>query len=336
MSDMSKIFLGIDVAKNSFVASYLHCDKYYTESFDNNKSGFNKLLSWIDYKKYDVVCCMESTGVYSYNLANFLYNKKVFVCLENPLKIHAYAKSRLTRHKNDEVDSRVICEYASKAELRAYKPLTNEHKKLKDISKAIDKYKSDITRFKNQFEAKDSTDKKIMSSYKRMIKHIEKEIELLEKEFLKIITSNESLELDYNNLQTIPGISKITSQVMIGFIYDCSRFKTAKELSAYLGLIPSQYSSGSSIRKQSRVSKIGCSRIRKSLYFPAISAMIHNPIVKEFSEKLKSKGKSNMCVIVACMHKLVHIIFGILKHKKPFDANILKEQKVNLSGAVSQ
>lgn len=54
---------------------------------------------------------------------------------------------------------------------------------------------------------------------------------------------------------------------------------------------------------------------------PALVAIRHNPIIQAFSQTLISRGKSKMAVNIAAMRKLVHIIFGVLKHKKPFDPN---------------
>lgn len=68
---------------------------------------------------------------------------------------------------------------------------------------------------------------------------------------------------------------------------------------------------------------MGSSSLRKALYFPAIVAKNHNPMFKEFAHKLELQGKHTMVIIGAIMRKLLHIIFGILKHKTSFNAQIL-------------
>jgi transposase len=84
--------------------------------------------------------------------------------------------------------------------------------------------------------------------------------------------------------------------------------------------------SGSSVRGKSRLSKTGSSRIRKALYMPALVAMKHNPVVAALRERLKGYGKCNMVIVGAAMRKLVHIIFGVLKSARPFDATIAMSQ----------
>jgi transposase len=68
----------------------------------------------------------------------------------------------------------------------------------------------------------------------------------------------------------------------------------------------------------------GSSALRKALYFPAIVAKNHNPILQSFAQKLKKNGKHAMVIIAAIMRKLLHICFGILKHKVAFNAEVLK------------
>lgn len=55
------------------------------------------------------------------------------------------------------------------------------------------------------------------------------------------------------------------------------------------------------------------------MYFPAIVAKNHNPIIMTFCERLKEKGKHNMAIVGAAMRKLLHIVFGVLSSKKAFD-----------------
>ncbi len=68
--------------------------------------------------------------------------------------------------------------------------------------------------------------------------------------------------------------------------------------------------------------KLGSAKLRKAVYFPAIVAKNHNPILKSFAEKLKRKGKHVMVIIGAIMRKLLHIIFAVLKHNVAFNPNI--------------
>ena len=99
--------------------------------------------------------------------------------------------------------------------------------------------------------------------------------------------------------------------------------QNARQLAAYAGLTPSQRTSGTSLKGKSRLSKIGSAPLRKSLYFPAIVGKKYNPLLKEFAANLKHKGKHTMVIIGALMRKLLHIIFGVLKNKTPFNPHLM-------------
>ncbi len=68
-----------------------------------------------------------------------------------------------------------------------------------------------------------------------------------------------------------------------------------------------------------RLSKIGNARLRKALYFPAVTALRCSPFFQAWAEGLRQRGKSKMAVIGAAMRKLVHLAYGVLKTGKPFD-----------------
>jgi len=89
------------------------------------------------------------------------------------------------------------------------------------------------------------------------------------------------------------------------------QFESASQCSAYLGLVPVQQESGSSIKGRSRLSKAGNPGIRAKLYMAAEVATRYNPDIKAQYERLTSKGK--MSALGAAMRKLVQICFGVLK-----------------------
>ena len=96
-----------------------------------------------------------------------------------------------------------------------------------------------------------------------------------------------------------------------------------QSVAAYAGLAPCEQRSGSRVSKVTTLSKHGNSRLRKAFYFPAVSAMQWNPLVKAHSERLRAAGKPKMVALAACLRKLLMICYGVLKHQQPFDARWL-------------
>jgi transposase len=64
---------------------------------------------------------------------------------------------------------------------------------------------------------------------------------------------------------------------------------------------------------------MGSARLRKSLYMPALTAIKHNAIMKEFYQKLIQKGKPHKVALCAVMRKLLVVAYGILKSGQAFD-----------------
>jgi transposase len=321
---MSEAVLGIDISKKELVVALLINNKNSKNKFTNNYQGFIKLSEWFVEKGLsELKICMEATGSYGEKVADFLYSKNHKVSVVNPACIKSYARSRLARHKTDEVDALLIAEYASKNKLRLYQPRKEEFKQLRSLYRCQQNLKTQHTQVSNYLENEDGLPKVIVTTYRKLIKEIEKQIGNIELSMNNILVANPEIKQAYDNLQTIPGIGRITAIAMLAEVPDFSSFNDARQLAAYAGLTPKQRTSGSSLRGKARLSKIGSANLRKALYFPAISAKTHNPLLKVFADKLKSKGKSTMVIIGAIMRKLLHIIFGVIKHQTPFNPAIL-------------
>ena len=150
-----------------------------------------------------------------------------------------------------------------------------------------------------------------------MIKHLEDEIALLDLAIEAHIRAHPDLERDRRLLQSVKGIGQVMSAQLLP-VFRQGRFQSAPQAAAYLGLAPVEHQSGSSIKGRARLSKAGNAMIRAKLYMAAISAAHFNPDVKALYDRLLAKGKSKMSALGACMRKLIHICFGVLKHQTPF------------------
>ena len=317
---MSKTILGIDVSKKDLALALLVNEKIYKTKILNNQEGFLELLKWLDkHKIKEVTACLEATGHYGQQIADFLYFHNHKVSIINPSCIKAFANSKLMRHKTDEVDSVVIAEYASQNSLILYTPSSPEARQLKELYRCSQDLKNQRTQVICHIES--STLPYILNSWEKILKGIDCEIKELEKAIDSLIQANDSLKINYENLQTIPGVGKTTAAAVLAEIPDLDSFKNARQLAAYAGLVPQIRTSGSSVRGRSKLSKLGSSKLRKLLYFPAVVGKTHNPILKSFCDRLKSKNKPTMSIIGAAMRKLLHIIFGVIKNKTSFDSN---------------
>jgi len=154
----------------------------------------------------------------------------------------------------------------------------------------------------------------------KMVDKLEKEIAKIETEIADLVASNESLNEQFKLLTSIKGIGKLTAFRIIALMPDVTSFATAKQFAAYIGITPKQNQSGTFIGKTT-ISRLGDSRLRKSLYMAALVAKNFNKGLTNFVSRLQQKGKNPKTIICAVMRKLAHIIFGVLKSKQPFNEN---------------
>ncbi|MBM3271567.1 MAG: IS110 family transposase, partial [Candidatus Sericytochromatia bacterium] len=124
-------------------------------------------------------------------------------------------------------------------------------------------------------------------------------------------------------ITSIPGSAEKTAARILAEIPGGSvtTFASARELAAFAGQVPRQWTSGSSVRGRPRPSRMGSARLRKALYLPALVAMTWNPVVRAFCERLAERGKAKKAIVCAAMRKLLHIVFGVLKSRRRFDPN---------------
>jgi transposase len=122
-------------------------------------------------------------------------------------------------------------------------------------------------------------------------------------------------------LKTFVGIGDISAIGLILEIQSVARFKTAKKLASFCGLHPVYKQSGDGIGGF-KMSKQGRVQPRNILYTVALSAISYNPVIKPLYEHHVQLGRNKMDTIGICMHKILRIVYGMLKNNCAFDPKI--------------
>lgn len=317
---MGCIALGVDIAKAKFdVALLINC-KFKTKVFSNDHSGFQKLLIWLEKQGATTAhVCLESTGRYGEGLSNYLYQKGCNISVVNPARIKAFGQSELIRNKTDKLDAKIIAKFCSLLVPSFWHPIPLHVAKMRELLRRLENFKSMQLEEKNRLEMAPEYTK---DSIVRMVKHLDIEIKIVEKDLDEHIALHEDLKAKCKLLGSIPGVGKITSHYAVAFYGEPEKFSGCKQLVAYLGLNPKHKQSGSSVRGKARMSKMGSTHLRKMLYMPAIVSKKNNPPIKALYDRLLAAGKPKKVAIGAAMRKLVHIIYGVLKSGRPFDINL--------------
>jgi transposase len=317
---------GIDISKDVF--DVMDSQKQHRQ-FSNNKKGFRLFIKWITPGS---CCVMEATGVYHTQLADFLYAHGVFVSVVNPLVIKRFIQMNLRRNKTDKADAEMICLYAQHNKLQAYTPDADYIRESRILSENLSLLLKSRTMFKNRLHAlihkQGSQRSTLLKAINATINNLTKQINNLEAQLLDLIIEHDH-DLFYR-LLSIPGIGKSTAMHMIVVSDGFRKFDHAKQFICYVGLSPTENSSGSSVRGSGRISKQGYAKLRNLLFMCSFNACKSNKACKDLFDRITAKGKSKKLALVAVANKLIKQSFAIARSGLVYDAEYVST-KPNLA-----
>jgi len=307
-------YFGIDISHLVFDATDSDGNYYQLK---NNPSGFKKFVKILG---SDSHCVMEATGYYHYQLAYYLLEAGIKVSVENPLAVKRFIQMKLSKIKTDKSDSRLICEYAKQVELKLWQGNSKHQTECLQMTRLLSVYTKQSTMLKNKLHGEavlDNPSKAVVSSLKRSLKQVQKEMKTLEGKL--IILVKEVHQDVLTRLKTIPGIGNKTALMLVVLTDGFERFTSGGELCSYAGLTPVIRKSGSSLNGRSKISKIGNQKLRNLLFMCSFNACKYNKACREIYERLVAKGKSKKLALIAVCNKLLKQAFAIAKSGLVYD-----------------
>jgi len=321
--------VGIDVSKRKLDIALLVNGKIKSKVFENSPAEYRLLLEWLSKSKAsleEMHVCMEATGVYFEPVACALHAAGIKVSVVNPACIKGFGYSENIRNKNDAIDAGLIARYCASMAPSAWTPAPLEQRQLRAWTVRVQALKDIRQQEINRLEAHSVTGMdEVAANVNEHITWLDTEIRKLEKEIDDHIDRHPGLKHDAELIRSIPGIGATTAAKILGHIGDVRRFKSAKAFAAFLGVTPKQRTSGTSLKGRTMISRTGSSALRAALFMPSLVGRRHNPILKRFAERLLTTGMTKMAVIGAVMHKLTHLIYGVIHADKQFDPNFLSK-----------
>lgn len=312
-------FLGIDLAKLTFDATVqTSSGMHHYQAFPNTPEGFQQLQAWLaQHAVSQVHACMEATNVYWQALASWLHNQGHTVSVVNPARIKGYAMAQMQRNKTDKLDSAIIASFCAAHHPSAWQPMTQEQQQLR----ALSRHRDDLlqTRLQQLNRLRDSTDALVRQSLQVVLSAVESQIAAVEEQISALVAAHAELRTKLQLLTAIVGIGAVTAAKLLAEFAAIEQYESAKAAAADTGVTPSHFESGTSVRRRSRMSKMGNANLRAALYWPAITAMRCCWAFKAFAARLAARGKPKKVIIGAVMRKMVHIVYGVLKHQTPYD-----------------
>jgi transposase len=231
--------------------------------------------------------------------------------------IKAHAQSQLSRTKTDKVDAALIADFCATKHPSPWQPPPAEAHELQALVRRLESLQEMRQMETNRLE-EGLPSERVAASLRQTITFLDQQIAATQESIEEHINSHPDLCQQRDLLISIPGIGETTAAKLLGEVLDIKLYKGARQLAAFAGLAPRLHESGTSVKKKAKMSKTGAPRLRKALYFPAISALKYNPSIRRMGERLRLRGKCPMQVIGAAMRKLIHLAYGVLKSGQPF------------------
>ncbi|ACE06679.1 hypothetical protein Aasi_1379 [Candidatus Amoebophilus asiaticus 5a2] len=318
--DISKSKIDLALSENKAGASLT------LKEFSNHLKGYKKMLEWLCEKKVDLdklLVCMENTGIYHHLLVNYLQSQKVFCWVENPVAIKW--SMGLQRGKTDKIDAQRICLYAFRNQDKA-KAYSLKDKNLQKVSELLSARERLIKARKMLLtpigELKQvglvEEEKMVKKACKQSLSALEKEIKSIDKDLEGLVEADTTLKASYSYIRSVDHVGAITALQLLVYTHDFKRFDNAKKLGSYAGVVPFEYSSGSSIRGRTRVHPMANKRLKTSLHMCALSAIRRAGTMRSYFERKVKEGKNKMSVLNAVRNKILQRIYACVKGERMY------------------
>lgn len=312
-----KQVVGIDVSSQKLNLHFLKSDRDF--EIANTENGIRAFLKQ---EKLDAGNCLfgaESTGRYHLTCQKILVENDFEFRLINPILTSRKISSSIRKKKTDRNDAKLIAQIASQGEGRivTLEQLNVSRRTLLRTRTSLVNQRTGIKIILKELEIVGKNDKKIrvaMKSLEKLIGQMDKCVENVEQLALdKKERSNEE-----RLIQTLPGFANRLSAIVSIETGDFSRFPTATQYKAYVGIDPRVIQSGNSLRT-GKITKRGNAHLRTAFYLAAQVARCHDPELKAFYQKKKSEGKATRVAIIAVARKLCERVFAVIKKNKPYE-----------------
>jgi len=318
--------LGVDVSKKTLDISCSELNEHIKIS--NGSEGFTLFLKWCKSLKIDLqnsFLVMEFTGGYEYKLVQFCDSRKIRyaripgLAIKNSLGI--------TRGKNDKVDSFRIAQYGEEKHksLLPQKPVNPVIIKLKELLSFRKRLVRENAGYKTSIKEREhmyGENKKdvILKTLNAKLKSNQKFIEAIETELMNIVLQDEKINLNYRLITSIKGIGKINALMTIAYTENFTSFSNPRSYAVYVGVVPFDHTSGTSIRGRKRVSHIANKELKQELNQAARSAMEWDKEMKSYGDRMM-KRKCYKIVLNNIKFKLILRMFAVVRNGEMYVDN---------------
>ena len=306
----NQVFAGIDVGKEKLFVN-IYSDSQ-VKIFPNTHTGNERLSKFLSKQSVNLVV-MEASGGYERLPATDLRSKGLAVAVVNPTYVRRFAQGMGTLAKTDAIDASVIAWFASVKQPKPQQAKTAEEEELAALVERREQLVSLLSMEKNRLsKASDFSKASIQSS----VQFLTGQIDTIETEIEGLVAKSPERQAKMGCMTSFIGVGDVTAVTLLTEMPELGK-ESREHIAALAGVAPINRDSGR--MKGKRRTYGGRARVRRTLYLAALSASKHNPIIREFYERLLAGGKEKKVALVACMHKILTILNAMLKKGELFN-----------------
>jgi len=322
-----QLYVGVDIAAKTLTAAWMApgATPGRPLTVDQTPQGFATLqerLLATGHPAATILVVMEATGSYWVGLATTLAQAGFVVSVVNAAQAHHFAKALLKRAKTDAIDAQTITQLAARLEPAPWTPPPAIYTELQQRLAQRDTLMTLRQQVRNQRHALQHLPVVITSVLERMealIATFDAQIAAVEQEIEQVLSQDAAWATTATLLLSITGIGLLTAAWLLVTTLNFTVCATAEEATAYAGLAPHPYESGTSVRGRAAIGHGGNGRLRTALYLATLSAAQHNPHIKPFYARLRAAGKPKKVARCAAARKLLHLAWAVATKGVAFD-----------------
>jgi len=320
------VILGVDVSKLSL--DICCAERRLHIKIENCSKGFKQFIQWCRLNGItlnEVLVLLEYTGGYEYRFLQFCESINIAYCRIPGLEIKK--SMGMVRGKNDKVDAYRIGQYGEEKSKRLVpsRPLNNSILDLRQLmsyrKRVVREKAGQLSTLKERIHmyGQRKADP-IIKLLKMQIKNNSLVLAMVEGQIKELIGADDAMSKNYRILKSIKGIGPINAQMSIAYTENFCSFTDGRKYAVYVGVIPFEHSSGTSIRGRRRVSHMPNKELKQELNQAAKSAMQHDPEIKSYAER-KLKTKPYNLVLNNIKFKLIMRMFSLVRREEMYVEN---------------
>jgi transposase len=299
-------FVGIDISSQRLDVDTLPASQPF--STPNTEEGIASLVLHLQPLNPQIVL-LEATGGYEIPVAYALYEAGLPVVIMNPKALRHFAKAVGMLAKTDKLDAQVLALYAQKIQPPVRPLQDQEQLELSNLMSRRRQLRDMIVMEENR---RRTCTPRVRGNIDRSLAHLRQLLKDLDREIHDAIRRTPLWHENSEILQSFTGIGPKVSASLIADMPELGTLTRGKA-SALAGLAPMNRDSGQFRGK--RMIQGGRPAVRQALYMAALVASRHNPVIREFYQRLRLAGKPAKVALTACMRKLLVILNAMLKNR---------------------